>query len=157
MDQNSLINELETIINKGFDGIHFPYVKGNSVRIGKMIIRKSKHGYLVYDTEKNKQVDQTFSKASAVALAKTLAHNKDYSIDIMNLDKKIEKHFMDSIYFANSYKKTADDFKKEVLLTRLDIAQANTEHARALLDNYIYSQMINNSNKVLHILGRVNQ
>ena len=57
----------------------------------------------------------------------------------MNLDKIIEKHFMDSIYFANSYKKTSDDFKKEVLLTRLDIAQANTEHARALLDNYIYS------------------
>jgi len=139
MDQNLLINELEAIINKGFDGVHFPYVKGNSIRIGKMIIRTSKHGYLVYDTEHNKQVDQTFSKASAIAMAKSLAHNKDNSVAIMRLDKQIEKNYMDSVYFHNSYKKTEDDMKKEVLLTRLDIAQANTEHARSLLDNYIYS------------------
>ena len=139
MDQKLLIDELEAIINNGFDGIHFPYVKGNSVRIGKMIIRKSRHGYLVYDTEKNKQIDQTFSKASAIALAKSLAHNKDHSIRIMDIDKVIEKNYMDSIYFKNSYNKTKDIFKKDVLETRLDIAQANTEHARALLDNYIYS------------------
>tara|TARA_B110000240_G_scaffold192176_1_gene235920 strand:- start:467 stop:886 length:420 start_codon:yes stop_codon:yes gene_type:complete len=139
MDQKLLIDELEAIINNGFDGIHFPYVKGNSVRIGKMIIRKSRHGYLVYDTEKNKQIDQTFSKASAIALAKSLAHNKDHSIRIMDIDKVIEKNYMDSVYFKNSYNKTKDIFKKDVLETRLDIAQANTEHARALLDNYIYS------------------
>ena len=111
MDQKLLIDELEAIINNGFDGIHFPYVKGNSVRIGKMIIRKSRHGYLVYDTEKNKQIDQTFSKASAIALAKSLAHNKDHSIRIMDIDKVIEKNYMDSVYFKNSYNKSVRTYQ----------------------------------------------
>lgn len=138
MDQKLLIDELEAIINKGFEDFPFPYVKGNSIRIGKIVIRKSKHGYLVYDTEKNKQAGHTFSKASAIALGRSLANNKDSITTIMDIDKVIEKNYMDSVYFKNSYEKTKDILRKDVLETRLDIAQANTEHARALLDNYIY-------------------
>ena len=80
MERQQLINELETIINKGFEDYPFPYVKGNSIRIGKMVIRTSRHGYLVYDTECNKQVVHTFSKASAIAIAKNLAHNKNITL-----------------------------------------------------------------------------
>ena len=141
MDQASLISELEAIVNKGFEDFPFPYVKGNSIRIGKVVIRKSKHGYLVYNTEINKQTAHTFSKASAIAMANCIAKGRDSQITttIMDIDKTIEKHYMDSLYFKNNYERTKDMFRKEVLSTRLDLAVSNTEQARALLDDYIYS------------------
>tara|TARA_B100000780_G_C21126633_1_gene457401 strand:- start:1954 stop:2376 length:423 start_codon:yes stop_codon:yes gene_type:complete len=139
MDNKLLINELEAIINKSFEDFPFPYVKGNSIRIGKMVIRKSKHGYLVYNTELNKQAGHTFSKASAIALAKNVVDNKqDASDDILKIDKVIEKNYMDSVYFKNSYEKSNDDFRKDVLSIRLDVALSRTEQACSLLDNYIY-------------------
>ena len=91
MDRQQLIHELEAIINKGFEDYPFPYVKGNSIRIGKIVIRSSRHGYLVYDTECNKQVVQTFSKASAIAIAKNLAQNKNITDRVMDIDKTLEK------------------------------------------------------------------
>mgnify|MGYP003657112188 CR=1 FL=1 len=114
MDQALLISELEAIINKGFEDFPFPYVKGNSIRIGKVVVRKSKHGYLVYNTEINKQTAHTFSKASAIAMANCIAKGRDSQITTTIMDI-------------------------EVLSTRLDLAISNTEQARALLDNYIYS------------------
>ena len=95
MDNKLLINELEAIINKSFEDFPFPYVKGNSIRIGKMVIRKSKHGYLVYNTELNKQAGHTFSKASAIALAKNVVDNKqDASDAILKIDKVIENIYV---------------------------------------------------------------
>ena len=139
MDRQQLIHELEAIINKGFEDYPFPYVKGNSIRIGKIVIRSSRHGYLVYDTECNKQVVQTFSKSSAIAIAKNLAQNKNITDRVMDIDKTLEKNYNDALYYQNSYNKTKDELKKDVLETRLDIAHSKTEHARSLLDNYIYS------------------
>jgi hypothetical protein len=104
-----------------------------------MVIRKSKHGYLVYNTELNKQAGHTFSKASAIALAKNVVDNKqDASDAILKIDKVIEKNYMDSVYFKNSYEKSNDDFRKDVLSIRLDVALSRTEQACSLLDNYIY-------------------
>ena len=45
---------------------------------------------------------------------------------------------MDSVYFKNSYEKSNDDFRKDVLSIRLDVALSRTEQACSLLDNYIY-------------------
>ena len=57
----------------------------------------------------------------------------------MDIDKTLEKNYNDALYFQNSYNKTKDLMKKDVLEIRLDIAHSKTEHARSLLDNYIYS------------------
>ena len=43
------ISELKALIEQGLENIPFPYVKGNSVRIGNMVVRTSKNGNFVFD------------------------------------------------------------------------------------------------------------
>ena len=138
MDRQQLIHELEAIINKGFEDYPFPYVKGNSIRIGKIVIRSSRHGYLVYDTECNKQVVQTFSEASAIAIAKNLAQNKNITDRVMDIDKTLEKNYNDALYYQNSYNKTKDELKKDVLETRLDIATTEIYNAKSQLMSMLF-------------------
>ena len=54
------ISELKALIEQGLENIHFPYVKGNSVRIGNMVVRTSKNGNFVFDMKCKKQVAHTF-------------------------------------------------------------------------------------------------
>ena len=54
-----LINELKALIEQGLEDVPFPYVKGNSVRIGNMIIRTSKSGNYVYDMKHKEQIAHT--------------------------------------------------------------------------------------------------
>jgi len=137
---NKLVSELETLINNGLDGIYFPYQKGNSIRIGPMIVRSNKKGfYLVYDTRDNSQVARTFCKSSAVAIAKTQAQGKNYKETILEIDSRIQKHYNDAVFFKYTMKVTKDEFKKEITATRYDIAKAETETARNRLDQFIFS------------------
>ena len=85
MDKVDLIQELRDLINKNVDAADFPYKKGNSIRIGAYAIRKKKNNYIVIDCMTNKIIEQCFSKAAAIALAKRLAKGK-------SIDKLVEKN-----------------------------------------------------------------
>src|SRR6056300_1345255 len=111
---SDLLKNLENIINEGIEQAVLPYVKGNSIRIKQYIIRKSKAGWLVYDSKDNKQIARLFSKSSAVALAKGLAQGKDVTINVITADKTIQKHYNDCLFFKHTIKRTKDEFKKEL-------------------------------------------
>jgi len=137
---DKLVKELELLINKGLEDVYFPYQKGNSIRIGPMIIRYNKKGfYLVYDTRDNLQVARTFCKSSAVAIAKKLAQGSNCVEKILEIDKRIQKYYNDAVFYKYTMKVTRDDVKRDITSTRYDIARRETEVARNRLDQYIFS------------------
>mgnify|MGYP001434338770 FL=1 len=134
------ISELKALIEQGLENIPFPYVKGNSVRIGNMVVRTSKNGNFVFDMKCKKQVAHTFSKTAAIAIAKNCAHGKKYIIeDVLRIDHEIEKNYNDAVFFQHSYKKSDDELRKEVLECRLDIATTKIDKGRSRLEDYIYN------------------
>ena len=134
-----IVKLLEEIINQNLNEIDFPYVKGNSVRIKNMIVRKSPNGYLVYDTKDNRQVARTFCKTSAIAIAKSCAQGKDLVESILRYDAIIQKNYIDSIFYKNSMKKTKDSSRLDILEIRFDEARIKTESAKRSLDNIIFA------------------
>jgi len=144
MTSKQLINQLQKIIEANIDPSMFPYVKGNSIRIGHIVIRKNRKGYMVFDSKNKEHIDTTFSKTAAVALAK-LAVKENYNYrtveHIMQLDHIIEKNYQDSIFYAYTMEHSKDYVKKEVSETRFYIAQDRTQTAKDSLDSLIFSNL----------------
>jgi hypothetical protein len=138
MTNTTLLKELQHLIEDKLDPSLFPYQKGNSIRIGKIVVRDSKKGFLIYDCQENKQVAITFSKTAALALAKSLSKGTNNISTVMDLDKTIQKNYMDALFFTNTIKTSKDEFKKDVVLTRLEIAKARTAIAKSALDSIIF-------------------
>jgi hypothetical protein len=133
----SALTDLENIVNTTILQYNLPVEKGNTLRIGNMIVRNSKRfGYVIVDANTNKSVDRAYSKYGAVALAN--AHIKKLSIkQIKRCDEIIEKNINDSYFYVNSLKNTDDELKQAILESRLEIAQSNINNAKYFLDEFI--------------------
>ena len=138
MINKQILKDLQDIIEANLDATMFPYQKGNSIRIGKFVIRDSKVGYLIYDIEDNKQIAKTFCKTAAVALAKNLHKGRDTK-RVLDLDKVIEKHYNDCVFYRHTIKITKDELKKEITENRYEISKAMTSDAKRRLDSFIFS------------------
>tara|TARA_B110000503_G_scaffold77595_1_gene119511 strand:+ start:759 stop:1181 length:423 start_codon:yes stop_codon:yes gene_type:complete len=139
MIDEKFIKDLEEILNGQLDPTLFPFKKGNSIRIGKYIVRSSNDSHKVFDCETNTMVADLFSKSAAVALAKTLAKGYCPKSTIINIDKEIQKHFNDCVFYKNTLSTTTDTIRKDITAVRLDISKEKTSSARRELDKYIYS------------------
>jgi hypothetical protein len=133
-----ILKQLEEIVNS-VDLTVIPYQKGNSIRIRQYVIRRSKHGYLIYDCKENKQITSLYSKTAAVAWANCLINNKDYFRSIRELDDNLSKHHIDTIFYKNTIENARDETRKMTAEMRLDIALAKTQEAKAKLMHYILS------------------
>ena len=134
----TVAKDLEYLINKNLDTSFFPYVKGKSIRIGHIVVRETRFGFLVFDTIENKEVAKMFCKTSAVALAKTLASGKNQIRTIKELDHEIQKNYNDAIFYKHTMRVTKDETRYGVAEVRYDIAAARTHAAKEKLDTYIY-------------------
>jgi len=139
MDRN-VIKGLEDIINSSLEDIALPYVNGNSIRIKHMIVRKSKAGWLVYNSQTSKQVARLFCKASAIALAKSYSEGKSRKIIITDLDRIIEKNYQDCVFYKHTLDNCDDDFKREVTYNRYEICMSKTQKAKKSLDQFIFGR-----------------
>ena len=139
-NKEKLLKELEELVNGKIDSSLFPYQKGNSIRIGKFVVRCNKRGFWkVYDCVNNRLITETFCKSSAVALAKALSQGKSVEADILNIDRKIQKWYNDCMFYRYTMKVTKDDLKYDIVSTRYDIAKHKTSSAKQELDKYIYA------------------
>jgi ribosomal protein L22 len=142
MKYNSkLARELEHLINNALDTSELPYVKGKSIRIKHIIVRETRVGFfLVFDTKENKEVAKMFCKTSAVALAKSLAKDRNSNVikDIRYLDDIIEKNYNDALFHKHILKSTKDRTRRFVAETRYEMAASKTRDAKEKLDRYIY-------------------
>jgi len=136
MIEPHILKHLEDIVNS-VDLSVIPYQKGNSIRIKHIIIRKSSHGYLLYDCKENKKLKSFYSKTGAVAYAHSIIYKTKSGPDIENLDHNVAKHHLDSLFYKNTIEKSKDELKKEVAETRLEIALEKTHQARHQLMNYL--------------------
>ena len=59
-------NQLQSIIENGIKNNPLPIKKGNSIRIGKIAIRQSRAGYLIFDVEDKMKIDQMLSLRGAI-------------------------------------------------------------------------------------------
>ena len=132
-----IIKQLQELVD-AVDITAFPYQKGNSIRIAHMVIRRSKHGYLIYDCKENKRVAETYTKTAAVAWAKCFLKNKKHFDQIKSLDDTIAKHHSDSLFYKNTIENTDSEVKRETAEFRLDIAIAKTQEAKANLMRFVF-------------------
>ena len=135
IDEN-LLKQLEEIVNS-VDLSVIPYQRGNSIRIKHFVIRKSKHGYLIYDSQANKQVTSYYSKAAAVAHVYCNVNRIQDHDRIKRLDDTLSKHHVDSLFYKNTVQTTKDELKRSVADLRLDIALHDTQDAKDQLEYYI--------------------
>ena len=136
---SNLVKELKKLIEENLDPSMFPYAKGNSIRIGSLVIRENKKGFHIHDLKTKDHIATTFSKTAAVAIAKNLAKGHNIIANAIDLDKVIEKNFSDALFYSHTLRTTKDEMKKEVTETRLDIAKIRTEDAKRHLDCMIFN------------------
>ena len=138
MISDNLLSDLEEIVDKGLEDSSIPYAKGNSIRIKQYVIRKSKVGYLIYDSSTNKQIHRTQFKSVAIAIAKNLAERR-YRIDsILDIENNLAKHYNDAIFYKNTIKKTKCQATRLTRETRLQISLVEAQKMRDKLDTFIF-------------------
>jgi hypothetical protein len=135
---STLSNKLEELINENIDKEAIPYVKGNSIRIKNIVVRKSKAGWLIYDTETNTQLERMFCKSSALAYANVVAKKLNTLNEVLKLDKLIQKHYNDCVFYLHTLRITKDATRKEVARTRYDISYLETRRAAKDLEHFIF-------------------
>lgn len=138
MKYDKVFKELNKLIEENLDPAMFPYCKGNSIRIGGIVIRENKKGFHIHNIKDKTHIATTFSKTAAVAIAKNLVQGHNITSKAMDLDRTIEKNFSDAMFFSHTLRTTKDEFKKEITETRLDIAKSRTEDAKRHLDYMIF-------------------
>lgn len=130
--------ELKKLIEENLDPSMFPYCKGNSIRIGSIVIRENKKGFHIHDIKHKEHIATTFCKTAAVAIAKNLSKGQNVTANVMKIDRVIEKNFSDAMFFSHTLRTTKDELKKDITETRLDIAKTRTEDAKRHLDYMIF-------------------
>jgi len=139
MNYKKIVKDLKEIMEVSLDPSLFPYKKGNSIRIGHVVIRKNKNGYVLYDIrEKGPALHETFSQKAAVALARHYLKHNTLDVEVLELDRQIQKNYNDSIFFKYTIENTKDDFKRETTLIRYEIAKDKTYDALDNLDRFIF-------------------
>jgi|TARA_A200000159_G_C7115495_1_gene252554 hypothetical protein len=143
MDPTKLQSDLDEIMESGLQKVHIPFVKGKgkSVRIKNTIFRESKKegGYLIFDVGSHKRVATTFSKRGAIALAKARARNDEHTQrTVLDLDQKLGKHYMDSIFHKHTIEQTDDDMRREAAEMRFELAKDHTWSYICQLDEFIF-------------------
>jgi hypothetical protein len=132
---SSLVKNLEELINKNIDTNHLPYVRGKSIRIGKYAIRQAKAGWwVIYDCETNTQDARLFCKTAAIAYAK-VRNDKN---KVVTLDRVIQKHYTDCMFYKHILVTTKDPVKQDITKTRYDISYTETKLAKQSLDAIIF-------------------
>ena len=135
-----IADQLQDIIENGIRNNPMPYRKGNSIRIGAIVVRESKaHGYIIFDAEKNKQIATAYSLAASLAMAKLYMANKPIK-NIQILDRKLTKHSNDCLFYKHILNTTSDQSRKNILYDRYYVAKDEIESAKHSLENIIFSQ-----------------
>jgi hypothetical protein len=132
---------LEDIVNSKIEDYSIPHVRGNSIRIKHIVVRHSKkiNAWLVYDTIANVQIAKMFCKTGAIALAKSIADDKQQTAKIQYLDTFISKHYNDCIFYKHTMDVTEDSIKYETAQSRFAISIDLTRHAKEELEQIILS------------------
>lgn len=136
MDKRKLNTRLLYNLERLFKNEKTPYpVKiKNTIYVGFYGVNKQADGlYKVFSIKDKSVLHVTFSKAAAIALAKLYAtkFSEAHCDKIIKLDDEYSKHYLDRMFYENTYTKSESSDRKLVALTRLDYTSSkirNLEH-----------------------------
>jgi hypothetical protein len=140
MMSDSLIKDLEEIVDRGLEDVVLPFVKGNFIRIKNYVIREGKAGFLIYNTDTNERVALTQFKSSAIAITKNLASGYNVIKTVMDLDRELTKHYNDAIFYKNIIKKSDDYERSFTRRIRLNEAILASRVIREKIDRLIFGR-----------------
>jgi uncharacterized protein (DUF342 family) len=133
----SVVSDLQKIINSNISRYPMPSRKNNTIRIKNVIIREStKHGYIVINLETNRPITNMFSKTGAVAVAKAVIQNQSFT-QIKNYDSILEKNSNDVQFYTHILSGNSAEDRKSCARIRLAISREKISHARSILDDYV--------------------
>ena len=137
-----LAKELEEIVVYGLSQVPIPYEKGNSIRVKNIVIRKHKNGYRIFDISTNKHVVTTFTKTAALAIAKIVGEsgNSNDIRDIIALDNKVCKNYMDALFAKRAMQISKDIQRIEASEVKFDIATDRAWSSLAQIESYIFDK-----------------
>lgn len=128
------LKDLEKIVNLNIDKYRFPEIKGESIRISNILIRKSKkNGYVLVDMSENKTIETAYSKSGAIAIALAYLKNKNYK-KLSYYDSLIEKHSNDSYFYSYIISITKEEMRKKAILNRFEESKHKICWAKDSLD-----------------------
>jgi len=121
--------------------LDIPYENKGKVHIKHTLVQPSKKGYVVFDTTQKRKLVETFSKTGAIAAARANnANNQTRLKEIIELDQRLQKHYMDAMFYRHTVRKTKDDFKRDFTQIRLDIAIDKVSYLRSALEKFVYDK-----------------
>ena len=137
MSTRNTADELQSSVDKIIPQYTLPYKEGKTIRIGKMIVRRStKHGYIIVDTDDNATVSTADTKHGALAIAK--ASLGGHRIDqLQQKDHIASKHLNDEMHYSYIISRTTDESRKFILETRLELAKSELDSINTDLESYI--------------------
>ena len=138
----SLTQELESIVRANIEQVAIPYEKGNSIRVKNIVIRKHKNGYRIFDISTNKHVVTTFTKTAALAIAKIVGErgNSNDIKDIIMLDNKVCKNYMDALFAKRAIEVSKDITRIEASEVKFEIATDRAWSSLAQIESYIFDK-----------------
>lgn len=143
MIDQKLLDEFQDLFEKSTDKVLLPYEKGNTIRIGEyaVIYAKKQNSYKIRNVKQDMLLMETFSKSAAIALAVTMANNRGKTKELLDLDRIIQKNFMDGVFFKHTIKVTKDDAKRFSAMTRYEIAKQKTKDARTRVETILFGSL----------------
>ena len=128
---------LSELLNK-IDPSDFPFIKGNTIHIGKTIVRPSRGKYAIFDIKENCMVCKTFSKHSAVAIAKRYAKTSKLENKIKELDDELNKHYNDCLFYMHTMNTSSNPIRADVAEMRYDISFEKSLLIKEKIDKFIF-------------------
>ena len=136
-----LTQQLQEIIEAGLVRVPIPYEKGNSIRIKNLVIRKHHNGYRLFNLTTNKHICTVFCKTTALAIAKLTVENTPFDMqNIIKLDDKVAKYYMDALYAKRSMKNAENEDTKTTAEIKYDIAVDKAWSCLDQLEKFIFDK-----------------
>jgi len=140
IDIEVALEDLKAIINRNIHDYIVPEQRGTTIRVGYMIIRRSSTaGYLIFDTRKQTQVSNTYSKYAALAFSKNYMLGND-TRKVMLLDKQIEKNETDIVFFQNTIDTSSNDIRKSIASDRKVNCELLADDAKQQLEFLLFDK-----------------
>ena len=103
---------------------YFGYKIDSGTTNGKLVIRKSKQGYFIFDVTENRRIAIFYSKDGALAFAKNYENRRNCE-DIVNIDRRFEKFHVDSLFYKHTIDTATDEIKLTNLYSFIDLSRVN--------------------------------
>lgn len=135
----NLVNAIDELAEAA--ALDIPFEHKGKLHIKHTLVQPSKRGYVVFDTTQKRKLAETFSKTGAVAAAKANnSKNIDRFREIVELDHRLQKHYMDAIFYRHTVRRTKDDFKRDYTQIRLEIALDKVRYLKSALEKFVYDK-----------------